>query len=95
MISNVEFTLMHELIRVLIDDAGIPVPAREEDQADYLTATTLLSQDANSPVLPAEKSLPLINGRLISDLRRQAASHPCRKLSIAGRSNGLFLTRTR
>jgi len=43
-IANVEFTLLHELIHVLIDEAGIPVLAREEDQADYLTAVIFLSQ---------------------------------------------------
>ncbi len=43
-VANVEFTLLHELIHVLIDEAGIPVLAREEDQADYLTAVIFLSQ---------------------------------------------------
>lgn len=43
-IANAEFTLLHELIHVLIDEAGIPVLAREEDQADYITAVILLSQ---------------------------------------------------
>ena len=60
-ISNVEFTLLHELIHVLIDEAGIPVLAREEDLSDYLTAITLLSHKTGFPVLPAEKKLPSIN----------------------------------
>jgi len=60
-ISNVEFTLLHELIHVLIEEAGIPVLAREEDQSDYLTAITFLSQKTGFPVLPAEKKLPAIN----------------------------------
>lgn len=60
-IANVEFTLLHELIHVLIDEAGIPVLAREEDQADYLTAVTFLSSQAGFPVVPAEKKIPGIN----------------------------------
>lgn len=60
-ISNVEFTLLHEMIHVLIDEAGIPVLAREEDQADYLTAVTFLSQKTGFPVLPAEKKKPVVN----------------------------------
>lgn len=60
-IANVEFTLLHELMHVLIDEAGIPVLAREEDQADYLTAVTLLSNQTGFPVLPSEKKLPGVN----------------------------------
>ncbi len=60
-VANAEFTLLHELIHVLIDEAGLPVLAREEDQADYLTAITLLSHQTGFPVLPAEKKLPSIN----------------------------------
>ncbi len=56
-IANVEFTLLHELIHVLIDEAGIPVLAREEDQADYLTAVTFLSSQTGFPVVPPEKIL--------------------------------------
>lgn len=52
---------MHELTHVLIDEAGIPVLGREEDQADYLTAITFLSQKTGFPVLPAEKKLPVVN----------------------------------
>jgi hypothetical protein len=60
-IANVEFTLLHELIHVLIDEAGIPVLAREEDQADYLTAIIFLSNQTGFPVPPAEKNPPAIN----------------------------------
>ena len=60
-IANAEFTLLHELFHVLIDDAGIPVLAREEDQADYLTAITFLSHQSGYPVLPGEKKQPVVN----------------------------------
>ncbi len=55
-IANVEFTLLHELIHVLIDEAGIPVLAREEDQADFLTAVILLSQQTGLIYPPAAGS---------------------------------------
>lgn len=54
-IANVEFTLLHEMIHVLMDVAGLPVLAREEDQADYLTAVTLLSQAISFPYVPPSK----------------------------------------
>ena len=60
-IANVEFTLLHELIHVLMDEAGIPVLAREEDQADYLTAITLLSTQTGFPLFPAKNKPPSIN----------------------------------
>jgi len=60
-IANVEFTLLHELMHVLIDEAGIPVLAREEDQADYLTAVIFLSSQTGFPVLPSQKKLPGVN----------------------------------
>lgn len=50
--ANVEFTLVHELMHVLIDEAGLPVLAREEDQADYMAAITLLSQKSGFPGVP-------------------------------------------
>lgn len=56
-IANVEFTLLHELIHVLIDEAGIPVLAREEDQADYLTAVIFLSSQTGFPVAPPQNNL--------------------------------------
>lgn len=56
-IANVEFTLVHELMHVLIDEAGVPVLAREEDQADYMTAITLLSQKTGFPE-PAPATAP-------------------------------------
>ena len=60
-IANVEFTLLHELIHVLIDEAGVPVLGREEDQADYLTAVTFLSHQTGFPVPRANKKLPVVN----------------------------------
>ena len=66
-IANTEFTLLHELVHVLIDEAGIPVLSREEDQADYLTAVILLSQQTgvtrktSESVRPGAGQWPLEN----------------------------------
>jgi Putative metallopeptidase len=57
-ISNVEFTLLHEMMHVLIDEAGIPVLGREEDLADYLTAITFLSQKTGFPLPPKQTKPP-------------------------------------
>lgn len=50
-VANAEFTLVHELIHVLIDEIGFPVLGREEDQADYLAATLLLNLE-EGPLSP-------------------------------------------
>ena len=57
-IANAEFTLLHELVHVLVDEAGIPVLAREEDQADYLTTVILLSQQTGVTRKTSETAPP-------------------------------------
>lgn len=70
-IANTEFTLLHELVHVLIDEAGLPVLAREEDQADYLTTVILLSQQTGISRKTSEtarwplENRPLTNSAII------------------------------
>ena len=46
-LANTEFSVVHELIHLLIDEIGFPVLGREEDLADHLAIMLLLTRDGN------------------------------------------------
>lgn len=46
-LANTEFSVVHELIHLLIDEIGLPVLGREEDLADHLAIMLLLTSDPN------------------------------------------------
>ncbi len=49
-LANTEFSVVHELIHLLIDEIGFPVLGREEDIADHLAIMLLLTRDHEGPL---------------------------------------------